>query len=116
MENLKMKKNLVVVAGLLLLANLATAQSNSSLTDAQNKICGLLEQFYDLFLYIASGIGALVIVIQGVIWVASADNTKARTAAKVAIVHAIIGLIIVSIAIALVNLALPEGSGCIATW
>jgi biotin transporter BioY len=95
---------------------MASAQNNTSLYAAQTKVCYILEQFYDLFLYIASGIGALMIVFLGVMWVSSADNSKARTAAKTGIIHVIVGLIIVSLAVTIVNLALPAGSDCLATW
>ena len=104
-----------VLATLMILSCAATAQ-NATLEEARDKICGILEQFYNLILYIASGIAALVIVIMGVTWIASADDSKARTTAKTAIVHVIIGLIVISIAITLVNLALPAGSDCIVNW
>lgn len=100
----------------LMLASMLVSAQNDTLHDAQTKICGILEQFYDLLLYIASGIGALMIVFLGLLWVTSADNTKARTDAKNGIVHVVIGLIIVSIAVTLVNLVLPAGSRCIENW
>lgn len=113
--NMEKTKVFGVLATLMVLSCIASAQ-NASLAEARDKICGILEQFYNLILYIASGIAALVIVVMGVTWIASADNEKARTTAKVAIVHVIIGLIVISIAITLVNLALPAGSDCINNW
>ncbi|MFH0859669.1 MAG: TrbC/VirB2 family protein [Candidatus Altiarchaeota archaeon] len=106
-------KHLGLVAALVvLMASLASAQLGS----AQTTICNILQQVYTLLLYIASGVGAVMIVLMGVLWVSSADSAKSRNSAKNGVVHAIIGLIIVSLAIALVTMVLPEGSDCITTW
>lgn len=106
-------KNLgLVVVFVILMTGLASAQLGS----AQTTICNILEEVYTLLLYIASGVGAVMIVLMGVLWVSSADNAKARSGAKNGVVHAIIGLIIVGLAIALVNMVLPAGSDCITGW
>jgi len=110
-----MDKKFWVITLLLVVSTLVSA-NNTTIEAAQTRICGILERFYDLFLYLAGGIGALMIVFLGVTWIASADNSKARTAAKSGIIHVIIGLLIISVATALVMLALPEGSDCITTW
>ena len=107
-----------ILSALVLLSSLvvAAATNNTALDNARDKICNILEQFYYLLVYIASGVAAVMIVIMGLTWIASADNSKARTAAKMAVIHVIIGLLIVSIAVALVSIALPEGSNCIDHW
>jgi len=112
---MNMSKTIGVFSILLILSSLVSA-ANVTLNETRDKICEILEVFYDLLVYIASGLAALMIVIMGVTWVVSADNSKARTDAKNAVVHVIIGLIIISIAIALVEIALPAGSDCISTW
>ena len=48
---------------------------------------------------IAAAIGILVMVLQGIKWIGSADDPGARKQAKQGLVHAIIGMIIVVIAI-----------------
>ncbi|MDD5111991.1 MAG: TrbC/VirB2 family protein [Candidatus Altiarchaeota archaeon] len=58
-----------------------------------NVVCG----FYDVFKSIATGVAAVVMVIAGVKWVASENDPGARKAAKDTMVHAIVGLIIVTI-------------------
>lgn len=110
------KRNPIFVLTVLCLLGTYAAAATSHLEDAQNKICEVLQNIYELLLYIAGGLGALVIVIQGVTWVTSADDAKARKGAKVAVVHVIIGLIIISIALVLVAMVLPEGSDCVQNW
>jgi uncharacterized membrane protein YozB (DUF420 family) len=100
-----------------MLPALVIAQTNNTALDnARDKICGVLEEIYDLLLYVASGLAAVMIVIMGVAWITSAENSKARTTAKEAVVHVIVGLIVVSIAVVLVKMVLPEGSQCIEDW
>ncbi|MDD5111871.1 MAG: hypothetical protein PHG85_04955 [Candidatus Altiarchaeota archaeon] len=66
-------------------------------------VCG----FYLVFKSIATGVAAVVMVLAGVKWVASENDPGARKAAKDTMIHAIVGLIIVTIVsdvIALVGL------------
>ncbi|MBD3260067.1 MAG: hypothetical protein GF334_00010 [Candidatus Altiarchaeales archaeon] len=103
------------IATLILLATTALAQTDY-LDEAEGKICEVLQSVYELLLYIAGALGALVITIQGINWVVSADNAKARNTAKTAVVHVLVGLIIISLALVLVAIVLPEGSDCVTTW
>lgn len=118
----KMKKQIIGISLIALLifgissVSAVTSTPSPYLIQAQNKICSVLQTVYELLIYIAGGIGALVITIQGVTWVASADDGKARKGAKVAVVHVLIGLIIVSLALVLVAMVLPESAGCVASW
>ena len=57
-----------------------------------------------------------MIVVMGIAWITSAENSRTRTAAKEAVIHVIVGLIVVSLAVVLVNMVLPEGSDCIEDW
>ena len=113
-----MRRSAGIVLALVLLSAFGAAQSTgiNYLEQAQEKICNVLMVVYELLVYIAGGIGALVITIQGVSWVASADDAKARKSAKTAIVHVLIGLIIVSLALVLVAIVLPESAGCVEDW
>ncbi|MEM4347405.1 MAG: hypothetical protein QW802_02325 [Candidatus Altiarchaeota archaeon] len=63
--------------------------------------CLICRVFYLIF-WATAAIAALVILIAGVKWIGSGDDPSARGAAKGTIVHAIIGLIIVIIAVFLV--------------
>lgn len=106
-------KNLGMVAVVLfVLSILVSAQ----LETAQSKICQVLESIYDLLLFIASGVAALIIVAMGITWIASADNPKARGQAKNGVIHALVGLIVVALSIVLVAVVLPAGSECVEDW
>lgn len=113
---MKMNMKLNVFLAVLLLSSVMASGQTNYLEEAQNKICDVLQQLYELLVYIAGGLGALVIVAQGVSWVASADDAKARKSAKTAVIHVIIGLIIVSISLMLVAVVLPDGAGCVTDW
>ena len=52
---------------------------------------------------ITAGIATLVITLAGIKWMGSEDDLAARREAKITIIHAIIGLIIVLIALTIVN-------------
>jgi len=62
-------------------------------------ICAL----YDAFVLIASALGGLIIVVSGVIWISAHDDPGKRKTAKSAIIHALVGLIIVSVAIVIID-------------
>ena len=116
---MKLKNKIAAGIILILTIGLASAQNtsnNTALAEAQQNICNTLQNIYDLLIYIASGLGAVMIVVMGIAWVTSADNSKTRTLAKEAVIHVIVGLIVVSLAVVLVNMVLPEGSDCIEDW
>lgn len=104
-----MKTKLLGFVTLLLIATVS-----AQLESAQTTICNILEDVYDLLLYVATGVAALMIVLQGILWISSGANAKSRGAATGAVVHAIIGLIVVSLAVTIVTLVL--NTGCITTW
>ena len=90
--------------------------SSDALTKVQEKICHVLQLIYELLVYIAAGIAAVMIVVMGIAWITSAENSRTRTAAKEAVIHVIVGLIVVSLAVVLVEMVLPEGASCVAGW
>lgn len=67
-------------------------------------ICPLFRVFRD----IATGLAAVVMTIAGIKWIASENDPGARKAAKDAMVHAIVGLIIITIIGAVLS-AFPPG-------
>jgi hypothetical protein len=71
----------------------------------------VLCSFFNTFYYIAGAIASLIIVIGGVKWTASENDPGARKAAKDAIIHAIVGLIIVIVATAIVS-QIPGMTSC----
>jgi hypothetical protein len=115
-ENLKQKYVVlaVLVALAILVSNVQAA--NTYLSQAESKICSVMENIYELLLFIAGGLGALVIIVQGLTWVASADDAKARKNARMAVIHVLIGLIIISLSLVLVAMVLPTGADCVVTW
>jgi len=76
---------------------------------AQN-ICLIIENLRYLLMYIAGAIATLVLVINGIKWTGSSDDPGARKQAKQGIIHAVVGLIIVMIAVNVV--ALIYAGGC----
>lgn len=106
----------IILTTMVLATTAIAASNNTALETVKEQICDTLQNIYDLLLYIASGVAAVMIVIMGVSWITSAENSKARTAAKEAVIHVIVGLIVVSIAVVLVEMVLPAGSDCIADW
>lgn len=106
-----MNKKLIGLFAVLILASVVSA---SGLASAQTTICNILGDVYNLLLYIATGVAAVMIVLMGILWIASANNAKARAGATAGVVNALIGLIIVAMAITLVSMV--EASGCYIGW
>ena len=111
------RKNLMTGLMLLSLICMASAQAQ---TDIQNALSSILCVVVQLLVFIAGGIAIVIIVLNGIKWTASSDDPGARKQAKQGIVHAVVGLIIVLIAIFIVTLvwgaggtmgaAMPSGS------
>jgi Na+-driven multidrug efflux pump len=75
--------------------------------EAAMAICTIFGNIH-MFLYsIAGGIGTVIITLQGIKWIASAEDHDARKLAKQGIIHAIIGLIIVMLAVSIVQMVYP---------
>ncbi|MCX6695059.1 MAG: pilin [Candidatus Altiarchaeota archaeon] len=108
-----MRYKQLMVLGLMLMAiGLASATTvNSGMISARQAICDILYNIRDLLFYIAAGVAVVVITLQGIKWTGSADDPGARKQAKEGIVHAVIGLIIVMIAVWIVVLVFT-GSQC----
>jgi hypothetical protein len=110
-----MKRTNVLKAGLIL-ASAGLAAAGSGASTAISAICQVLQNI-DLLLYaIAGGIGVVVITLQGIKWAGSAEDPGARKQAKQGIIHAIIGLIIVLLAVWIVTMVFTGGQCQESTW
>ncbi|MEM2918855.1 MAG: pilin [Candidatus Altiarchaeota archaeon] len=90
---------------------LPTAKATSAMdiiSIIERIICG----FLSLGIYISSGLAALIMVYAGAKYIASADNPEEREKAKSIGAHAVIGLIIVLIALPLANFFAPYVLDC----
>lgn len=63
----------------------------------------ILVDIWNLLRAVVGGLAVVIIVIQGLKWIASAEDPPARKHAKQTIVHVIIGLIIVLLAVQIVS-------------
>ena len=75
--------------------------------EAANAICGIFGNIYYFLYSIAGGIGTVIITLQGIKWIASAEDHDVRKQAKQGIIHAVIGLIIVMLAVWIVEMVFP---------
>ena len=111
-----MDKKIKALIALALIAGLfgyAVAQTPSpEVVSARSVICDVLYNIRSLLSYIAAGVAVVIITLQGIKWAASADDPGARKQAKEGIVHAVVGLIIVLLAIWIVMLVFTSGNKC----
>lgn len=91
-----MKKSLLVLAVLLLVAQFAFAASVSDITAPITKI-------YDLIKGVVSIIGVIAITIAGALYMFSGSNIQSRENAKSMVSFAIVGLVLVWVAPVLVG-------------
>ena len=97
-------KYMVVLAAVLMLASLGFAQEET--THLQNVLSTIMCVIIQLLIFIAGGIAIVIIVLNGIKWTASSDDPGARKQAKEGIIHAIVGLIIVLIAVTIVGVVI----------
>ncbi len=107
------KKSLTLMVTVALFVFLAQSVLAITGTEAQssatNAICNILNTLRNLLFLIAGGVAALVITMQGIKWAGSADDPGARKQAKSGIVNAIIGLVIVLLAVWVVLMVFSKG-------
>ena len=92
----------LLISGCLLLSMVGVAVATGAtagVVSAQTAICTILSNIQLLLMAIAGGIGIVVITLQGIKWAGSAEDPGARKQAKQGIIHAVIGLIIVMLAV-----------------
>jgi type IV secretory pathway VirB2 component (pilin) len=101
-EQMKNEMKVLMLLGIVLLTiGMASASSSAStvMTVINTLLCRLLQVLWG----IAAAVAIIVIVLAGIKWIGSAEDAGARAQAKSTIVHAIIGLLIVMIALTLVG-------------
>lgn len=105
----------LIISGILLsLTQSAGAISGWDFAEVPIDLMCLL---YNAFILIAAALGGLVIVISGVIWITAHDDPGKRKSAKTAIIHALIGLILVSIAAAIISgVSLKTSNNAVVTF
>ena len=101
-----MKKLLSI---LLVLAVAAYVSAASAATSATSAICQVLSNIQWMLYMIAAGVGVVVITLQGIKWTGSAEDPGARKQAKQGIIHAVVGLLIVLMAVWIVGLVFTSG-------
>lgn len=105
-------KNKVLCVGLLIsFAAVQVSATSTGLVSAKTAICDLLYSVYDLLYFISGGVAALVITLQGVKWIGSAEDPGLRKQAKMGVIHAVVGLLIVMTAAWIVIMV--GGSDCV---
>ncbi len=103
------KKNMFLVTGIILLVLVGSAAAiATAASSAKAKICDILDNIQWLLYMIAGGVGIVVITLQGIKWAGSAEDPGARKQAKQGIIHAIIGLLIVLMAVWVVTLVFGQ--------
>ena len=95
---------------ILVLAGLVAAQPTGA-QSAKTVICTALSAIRWLLFMIAAGVAIVVVTLQGVKWVGSAEDPGARKQAKQGIIHAFVGLVIVLAAIWIVTMVFTAGCG-----
>lgn len=101
----------LILLGLVGVVYAAGYTESEGMTSAREAICGILYNIRTLLYFIAGGIAAVVITLQGIKWASSAEDPGARKQAKEGIIHAVVGLIIVMVAVWIVLMVIG-GSQC----
>ncbi len=96
---LKKRNNILAILGFVLLATGMAVAQGTVISLINELICRLIQVLWG----IAAAVATIVIVIAGIKWIGSSEDAGARAQAKATIIHAIIGLIIVIVALAIVN-------------
>ena len=108
-------KTVMTMLGVLLLASLVIAQTRPAPgswgASVGANICAVVKNLRSLLELIAGAVATLIIVMNGVKWIGSSDDPGARKQAKEGIVHAIVGLVIVLIAVEVVTLIYSTSCG-----
>jgi hypothetical protein len=106
-------KNPRIVASALFIAIvlMSFSASASLVGDIVSPMTQTICKIFSVMQNIAGGLAALVITIAGFKWVGSAEDPGARKQAKDTIVHALIGMLIITISTNLVAL-ITGSSGC----
>ncbi|MFC2162317.1 hypothetical protein ACFLRF_01430 [Candidatus Altiarchaeota archaeon] len=77
---------------------------STGLISARSSLCRVLYNIRSLLSFVTAAVAAVVITLQGVKWTGSAEDPGARKQAKQGIIHAVVGMIIVILAVWLVKM------------
>ncbi|MFH0859944.1 MAG: TrbC/VirB2 family protein [Candidatus Altiarchaeota archaeon] len=105
---------MLAIAALMMISGLVAAQApgTSAASAAASLVCGILQNVKVFFELVAAGIAIVIIVINGIKWIGSSDDPGARKQAKEGIIHAVVGLVIVLLAVEIVGLVVS--TNCLA--
>jgi len=101
----RLRSVLPVVLVLLFLLQVVSAADPDIPATVISKVRVVVCGFYYAFRDIVTGVAAVVMVFAGVKWISSENDPGARKAAKDAMIHALIGLILISLIEELVKLS-----------
>lgn len=106
-------KKVVYSSGVMVFVLFALASSASAgggfYDEVIAKVSPIICDIYAGFISIATGVAALIMVIAGIKWISSENDPGARKAAKDAMIHAIVGLIIINIIVSIINMFTGSG-------
>ena len=108
-KDMKLDKKLFILGFLVMAIGTVAAQ-----TTVVSLINALICRLITILWGVSAAVATIVIVIAGIKWIGSSEDAGARAQAKSTIVHAIIGLIIVIVALSIVNYAIT-GAGVLST-
>ena len=108
-KDMKLDKKLFILGFLVMAIGTVAAQ-----TTVVSLINALICRLITILWGVSAAVATIVIVIAGIRWIGSSEDAGARAQAKSTIVHAIIGLIIVIVALSIVNYAIT-GAGVLST-
>lgn len=100
MDKNNLLKTAFIVGILLLIAGDVVAVVSS---DPATVLSSIICKVGKILMYIILGIAAIVILMSAVKWVGSADDPAARGAARLTIIHVLIGLLITIVSIYLIG-------------
>ncbi|RLI90494.1 MAG: hypothetical protein DRO89_05760 [Candidatus Altiarchaeales archaeon] len=108
-KDMKLDKKLFILGFLVMAIGTVAAQ-----TTVVSLINALICRLITILWGVSAAVATIVMVIAGIRWIGSSEDAGARAQAKSTIVHAIIGLIIVIVALSIVNYAIT-GAGVLST-
>jgi hypothetical protein len=98
------KKNIAIISVFIVFLYLISSVSGFS-TTISRKVSSVVCPFYAAFKSIATGVAALVMVIAGIRWTASENDPGARKSSKDAMIHALVGIIIILLIDSIIEIA-----------
>jgi hypothetical protein len=91
------------IIALMILGLILTGYATASVSTVTSNILTMVCNIVKVLAGVAVGLAALVIIVAGIKWIGSSEDAGARAQAKTTIVHALVGLVIIIVAVALVN-------------